>query len=391
MSDGRKLVVHVVGARPNYMKVAPVYAALERRGAVDQRLIHTGQHYDKSVSDVFFAELPLPRPHVNLEVRSGSHGVQTARALEGLERTFEELRPDLVLVPGDINSTAAGALAAVKLQIPVCHLESGLRSNDWSMPEEHNRKIADHLSQLLLTHSENANENLRAEGIDESRIAFVGNTMIDTLLANVGRAREAAAWVDFGLEQRGYVLVTLHRPALVDSPELLAETMRALERVAAQIPVVFPVHPRTRARIAYLGLEELAGIKLVDPLPYTPFLSLQCGAGAVVTDSGGVQEETTALGIPCFTLRDNTERPVTLTHGTNTMLGLDPARIAEVPELLGHRRPALVPPLWDGRAGERAAEAIERFLALGSAAAAGSSLEASAQHAATLVGRPSPE
>ena len=381
--SGRKLVVHVVGARPNYMKVAPVYAALERRGAVDQRLIHTGQHYDKSVSDVFFAELPLPRPHVNLEVRSGSHGEQTARALEGLERTFQELSPDLVLVPGDINSTAAGALAAVKLQIPVAHLESGLRSNDWAMPEEHNRKIADHLSQLLLTHSENANENLRAEGIEESRIAFVGNTMIDTLLANVGRAREAAAWADLGLEQRGYVLVTLHRPALVDSPALLAETVRALERVAAQIPVVFPVHPRTRARIGELGL-EVAGVRLVDPLPYTPFLSLQCGAGAVVTDSGGVQEETTALGIPCFTLRDNTERPVTLTHGTNTMLGLDPARIAEVPALLGHRRPAVVPPLWDGRAGERAADAIEAFLA-GSAAAVDAPL------AGTLVGRPRPE
>jgi UDP-N-acetylglucosamine 2-epimerase (non-hydrolysing) len=310
--------------------------------------------------------------------------VQTARALEGLERTFEELQPDLVLVPGDINSTAAGALAAVKLQIPVCHLEAGLRSNDWAMPEEHNRKIADHLSQLLLTHSENANENLRAEGIAEERIAFVGNTMIDTLLANVGRAREAAAWADFGLEPRGYVLVTLHRPALVDSPELLAETMRALERVAAEIPVVFPVHPRTRARIAYLGLESLEGLKLVDPLPYTPFLSLQSGAGAVVTDSGGVQEETTALGIPCFTLRDNTERPVTLTHGTNTMLGLDPSRIAEVPALLGRLRPAVVPPLWDGRAGERAAAAIEAFLAGGAAAV-------EAPLARTLVGRPRPD
>jgi UDP-N-acetylglucosamine 2-epimerase (non-hydrolysing) len=383
VSPGRKLVVHVVGARPNYMKVAPVYAALERRGSVDQRLIHTGQHYDKSVSDVFFAELPLPRPHVNLEVRSGSHGEQTARALEGLERTFRELSPDLVLVPGDINSTAAGALAAVKLQIPVCHLESGLRSFDWAMPEEHNRKIADHLSQLLLTHSENANENLRAEGVPDERIAFVGNTMIDTLLANVGRAREAAAWVDLGLEARGYVLVTLHRPALVDSPALLAETVHALERVAAEIPVVFPVHPRTRARIAELGL-TVEGVRLVDPLPYTPFLSLQCGAAAVVTDSGGVQEETTALGIPCFTLRDNTERPVTLTHGTNTMLGLDPARIAEVPALLGHRRPAVVPPLWDGRAGERAAEAIEAFLARGAVAA-------EAPLAATLVGRPRPE
>jgi UDP-N-acetylglucosamine 2-epimerase (non-hydrolysing) len=383
----RKLVVHVVGARPNYMKVAPVYAALERSGRVEQRIVHTGQHYDSNVNDVFFAELPMPRPHVQLEVRSGSHGEQTARALEGLERVFQELRPDLVLVPGDINSTAAGALAAVKLHIPVCHLESGLRSFDWAMPEEHNRKIADHLSQLLLTHSENANENLRAEGIPEERIAFVGNTMIDTLFANVARAREAAAWRDLGLEARRYVLVTLHRPALVDSPTLLAEAMRALERVATEIPVVFPVHPRTRARLGGLGLESVPGIRLVDPLPYTPFLSLQCGAGAVVTDSGGVQEETTALGIPCFTLRDNTERPVTLTHGTNTLLGLDPRRLAEIPELLGRRRPAVVPPLWDGRAGERCAEAIERFLTAGVAAAA----VASAPHAATLAARPRSE
>ena len=356
----RKLVCHVVGARPNYMKIAPVYAELERSGVVEQRLIHTGQHYDAEVNDVFFAELPLPTPDLQLGIGSGTHGLQTARALEGLEEAFVGLRPDLVVVPGDVNSTLAGALAAAKLQIPVCHLESGLRSFDWTMPEEHNRRVADHLSTLLLTHSEDGNENLRAEGIPDELIAFVGNTMIDTLLANVERARELAAWRDHGLEQRGYVLVTLHRPALVDSAELLERTMAALAEVSATLPVVFPVHPRTQARLRDLGVETPERVLLVPPLPYTPFLSLEAGAAAVVTDSGGVQEETTALGIPCFTLRDNTERPVTVTHGTNTLLGLDPARISEIPELLARHRAGVVPPLWDGLAGRRAAHEIER-------------------------------
>jgi UDP-N-acetylglucosamine 2-epimerase (non-hydrolysing) len=362
----RKLVAHIVGARPNYMKVAPVYAELERRGLVDQRLVHTGQHYDANVNDVFFAELPLPTPHVQLEVRSGMHGEQTARALDGLERVFVDMRPDLVLVPGDVNSTLAGALAAVKLHIPVCHLEAGLRSFDPAMPEEHNRKVADHLSSLLLTHSEEADRNLAREGIEEERIALVGNTMIDTLMANVDRARELGACRDHGVEPGGYVLVTLHRPSLVDDPELLERTMRALDGVAAELPVLFPVHPRTRKRLVTLGLAASTRVQLVEPLPYSPFLSLQADAAAAVTDSGGVQEETTALGVPCFTLRDNTERPVTLTHGSNTLLGLDPERLAEIPGRLsanGHRS-AVRPPLWDGRAGERAAQAIEAHLDL---------------------------
>jgi UDP-N-acetylglucosamine 2-epimerase (non-hydrolysing) len=358
----RKLVAHVVGARPNYMKVAPVYAELQRRGAVDQRLIHTGQHYDPEVNDVFFAELPLPAPHVQLEVRSGAHGEQTARALEGLERVFTEMRPDLVLVPGDVNSTLAAALAAVKLQIPVCHLEAGLRSFDWAMPEEHNRKVADHLSSLLLTHCEEAAANLAREGIEGDKVAFVGNTMIDTLMANVGAALEAAAWRDYGLREDGYVLATLHRPALVDDPALLARTMRALEEIAATLPVLFPVHPRTHARLETLGMVEGTPVVLTRPLPYSSFLSLQAGAAGVITDSGGVQEETTALGVPCFTLRDNTERPVTITHGTNTLLGLDPGRLADVPALLARGATHLRPPLWDGKAGGRSAEAIERLL-----------------------------
>jgi UDP-N-acetylglucosamine 2-epimerase (non-hydrolysing) len=343
------------------MKVAPVYAELERRGNVDQRLVHTGQHYDASVKDVFFAELPLPRPHIELEVGSGLHGEQTAKALARLEQVFLELRPDLVIVPGDVNSTLAAALAAVKLNIPVCHLEAGLRSFDRTMPEEHNRRVTDHVSTLLLTHSEDAVENLANEGIGPDGVALVGNTMIDTLLANVGKAREVAAWRAEDLESRNYILVTLHRPALVDSTELLRETMLALEALAVDLPVVFPVHPRTRARLAALRLDH-GRVGLIDPQPYNRFLSLEAEAAAVVTDSGGVQEETTVLGVPCFTLRENTERPVTVTHGTNVILGLDPSRLLEIPRLLSNGKPHLMPPLWDGRAGERASDEIEWML-----------------------------
>jgi UDP-N-acetylglucosamine 2-epimerase (non-hydrolysing) len=341
------------------MKIAPLYAELERRGSVEQRLVHTGQHYDSSVSDVFFAELPLPEPHVKLEVRSGTHGAQTARALDGLERVFIDLRPDLVVVPGDVNSTLAAALAAVKLNIPVCHLEAGLRSFDWAMPEEHNRRLTDHVSTLLLTHSAEAHENLAAEGIPPERIAFVGNTMIDTLFANLDQARELEVWKELGVEEGGYVLVTLHRPALVDEPELLSRTVAALGVVAEAVPVVFPVHPRTRARIESLGLAVSKRITLVEPQPYGRFLSLESAARAVVTDSGGVQEETTALGIRCFTLRNNTERPVTVSQGTNFVLGLDPGRLAAIPDYLELPLRDERPPLWDGHAGERAADEVE--------------------------------
>jgi UDP-N-acetylglucosamine 2-epimerase (non-hydrolysing) len=360
----RTLVVHVVGARPNYMKIAPLYAELERRGTVDQRLVHTGQHYDSSVSDVFFAELPLPEPHVKLEVRSGTHGAQTARALDGLEQVFIDLCPDLVVVPGDVNSTLAAALAAVKLHIPVCHLEAGLRSFDWAMPEEHNRRLTDHVSTLLLTHSAEAHENLAAEGIPAERVAFVGNTMIDTLFANLGRARELEVWAELGVREGEYVLVTLHRPALVDDPELLSRTVAALGVVAEAVPVVFPVHPRTRQRIESLGLQVSERITLVDPQPYGRFLSLEASAMAVVTDSGGVQEETTALGIRCFTLRNNTERPVTVSHGTNIVLGLDPDRLAAIPDYLELPLRDVRPPLWDGYAGLRAADEVEQALGM---------------------------
>jgi UDP-N-acetylglucosamine 2-epimerase (non-hydrolysing) len=350
------LVVHVVGARPNYMKIAPVHRALA--GRAEQRLVHTGQHYDELLNDVFFAELPLPRPDVELEVGSGTHAEQTARALVALERTFAEVAPDMVVVPGDVNSTLAAALAAVKLELPVCHVEAGLRSRDWSMPEEHNRVVTDHLSTLLLTHSEEADTNLAAEGIPHERVEFIGNTMIDTLLAARDRAEAAAAWTSFGVDRAAYLLVTLHRPKLVDDTALLAATMRELERLAAELPVIFPAHPRTARILEAEGLASNA-VTVVPPLPYETFLSLELGAAGVLTDSGGVQEETTALGVPCFTLRANTERPVTVRSGTNVLLGLDPARIAEIPALLAQPRARQdPPPLWDGRAGERAAAAI---------------------------------
>jgi UDP-N-acetylglucosamine 2-epimerase (non-hydrolysing) len=348
----RPLVAHVVGARPNYMKIAPVYAELERRGTVDQRLIHTGQHYDALLKDVFFAELPLPRPHVELNTQIPED------ALAGLEGIFGELRPDLVVVAGDVNSTLAGAVAARKHALPLCHIESGLRSGDWSMPEELNRLLTDHLATLLLTTLQSGDDNLAAEGIPADQVERVGNMMIDTLRANEDVARALETWREFGVEPKGYVLVTLHRPSLVDVPELLDRTLAALDEVAETLPVIFPVHPRTRKNLT----TNVARVRLHDPLPYRQFLSLEAEAAAVVTDSGGIQEETTVLGVPCFTLRANTERPETLS-GTNTLLGLDPEALRELPALLGRPTRGEVPPLWDGRAGERAADEVERVLA----------------------------
>jgi UDP-N-acetylglucosamine 2-epimerase (non-hydrolysing) len=354
----RPLVVHVVGARPNYMKVAPVYAELERRGRVEQRLVHTGQHYDALLKDVFFAELPLPKPHIELN----------SQALEdtvgGLERVFAELGPDVVVVAGDVNSTFAGAVAAAKCGVTLCHIESGLRSNDWRMPEERNRLITDHFSALLLTHSDEANENLADEGIGEERIAFVGNTMIDTLLANIDAARALETWREVGVEPKGYILVTLHRHRLFAEPELLQSAIGALDAVAESLPVIFPAHPRTQQAIEQDGLATRTKIKLIPPLPYRQFLSLEDAAAAVITDSGGVPEETTVLGVPCFTLRDETERPVTVRLGTNTVIGQDPEAIREIPSRLAEPKQGQIPPLWDGDAGERAAEAVERLLTL---------------------------
>jgi len=353
-------IVYVVGTRPNFVKTAPVIAALRSRLPEGRHaIVHTGQHYDRLMSEVFLEELGVPAPDHMLEVGSGSHAQQTARTMERLEPVLAEERPDLVMVPGDVNSTLAAALTAVKMGIPVAHIESGLRSFDRTMPEEVNRIVADEFSAHLFLHSDEAIENLRAEGIADERMHFVGNTMIDTLVALEDRFRAAGAAARLGLEPGSYALVTLHRPALVDG-ELLPETVKRLAALAEEMPVVFPVHPRTRKKMEEISSEH-PGLLLSEPLGYVDFLSLLADAGAVLTDSGGVQEETTYLGIPCFTLRDNTERPVTIRAGTNTLLGLDPAAIAEIPAALA-RQPSATepepPPLWDGRAAERIADVL---------------------------------
>jgi len=308
------------------------------------------------MSGVFLDELGVPDPDHLLGVGSGSHGEQTARVIEALEPVLAEESPDLVLVPGDVNSTLAAALCASKLGIAVGHVESGLRSFDRTMPEEINRVVADHLSELLFLHCAEAEENLSAEGVPAERRRFVGNTMIDTLVALEDRFRVREAAGELGLDRGSYLLVTLHRPALVDGP-LLGEAMEALERVAREMPVVFPVHPRTRKM---LGDRDDGAVRLVEPVGYLDFLSLEADAAAVLTDSGGIQEETTYLGVPCFTLRDNTERPVTVRAGTNTLLGLAPRRIAEIPDLLAAApaKPPQAPQKWDGRAAQRIADIL---------------------------------
>lgn len=352
-------IAHVVGTRPNFMKVAPVMTALSAYPDVEQLLIHTGQHYDRSLSDVFFEDLELPYPDHFLEVGSATHPTQTARVMLAIEPVLGQIRPDLVLVPGDVNSTLAAALAATQLGLPVAHLEAGLRSRDRAMPEETNRILTDHISELLLTPSQDADQNLIDEGIPSEQIAFVGNTMIDSLITHRDRAASLTiAAEEFSAED--YLLVTLHRPSLVDDPEKLRETMLTLERVAESRPVLFPVHPRTRAA---LDGWQSKRVELLEPQSYLRFLSLLLHAGAVLTDSGGIQEETTVLGVPCFTLRTTTERPITISEGTNTLLGTGE-------QAFEHLEAALAQPLvraprspegWDGQAAERVALALRSF------------------------------
>jgi UDP-N-acetylglucosamine 2-epimerase (non-hydrolysing) len=354
-----KRLLYVVGTRPNFVKMAPVIATLRSR-LPDARhaIVHTGQHYDRMMSEVFLEELGVPEPDHMLGVGSGTHAQQTARVIERLEPVLEQESPELVVVPGDVNSTLAASIAAAQARIPLAHVESGLRSFDRTMPEEINREVTDQLSDLLFLHSDEAAENLRAEGISDERMHMVGNTMIDTLVSLEPRFRAAGAASTLGLEPGSYLLVTLHRPALVDGP-LLASAMERLAEVAAEMPVVFPVHPRTRNTLDRLG-RDYEGVVLSDPVGYLDFLSLEADARAVLTDSGGIQEETTYLGVPCFTLRDNTERPVTVRAGTNTLLGLAPERIAEIPGLLAQGAGAggQRPPLWDGAAAERVADVV---------------------------------
>lgn len=355
-----ELVVHVVGARPNFVKMAPLIDALRRRGVNEQFVVHTGQHYDRKMSDEILEDLGFPTPDYSLGVGSGTHGEQTAKVLMAFEKLLLERRPAVVVVAGDVNSTLACALAASKLGIPVAHLEAGLRSGDWEMPEEINRVLTDRLSDILLTHSPEATTNLQSEGVDTSRVRYVGNTMIDSLRRYEGRARERAAWRPHGVEHGEYVLVTLHRPSNVDDPQRLSEIVGSLAAVGNSAPVIFPVHPRTRARLAdgdLLGRLETSGVRCIDPVGYLDFISLQTGAGAIVTDSGGVQEEASALGVDCYTLRANTERPVTITHGTNELIGDQPAALRDV-RLSGRPPTPCAIPLWDGHAADRAADAL---------------------------------
>jgi UDP-N-acetylglucosamine 2-epimerase (non-hydrolysing) len=360
-------IVHVVGARPNYMKIAPVMAAVGRRGFAGQRLVHTGQHYDASMSDVFFTDLGMPRPDIHLGVGSGSHAEQTAKVLTGFERVCLDEKPDLVVVAGDVNSTMACAIDCAKLRIPCAHVEAGLRSFDLDMPEEVNRIVTDRLCEILLTPSPDGDENLLREGTDPSRIFRVGNVMIDTLFAHLDRARSLGAPQKLGVPPGHYALVTLHRPSNVDDPVVLGGILGALDEVQRRLPVVFPVHPRTRRRMEEFGLgprlAAMKGLHLCDPLGYLEFLGLSSQARLVLTDSGGLQEETTALGIPCLTLRKNTERPITLTEGTNVLVGVEPARIVEeaVRALDGGGTSPRRPDLWDGHAADRIAEVFRSW------------------------------
>jgi UDP-N-acetylglucosamine 2-epimerase (non-hydrolysing) len=356
-------IVHVVGARPNFMKVAPVMAALRAFPGIEQRLVHTGQHYDDRMARIFFDELVLPRPDRDLQVGSGSHAQQTAAVLVRFEAVLEEERPDLVVVVGDVNSTLAAALAAAKLGIVVAHVEAGLRSHDRSMPEEINRVLTDRLSTLLFAPDEDAAANLRREGVAEAAVHVVGNVMLDTLAAHRDRLAWPVAGLDVGVEAGRYAVLTLHRAATVDDAERLRRLIARLEPVAAAMPVVFPVHPRTRARLAAAGTPLPDGVRPIEPLGYTAFLSLMAHAACVITDSGGIQEETSALGIPCFTVRDTTEWPRTLTRGTNTLVGRDASGLAAAVDALGSnaRRPR--PAVYDdARAGERIAAILGRHL-----------------------------
>jgi UDP-N-acetylglucosamine 2-epimerase (non-hydrolysing) len=349
-------ILHVVGARPNFMKAAPVIRALGNRG-LKQTLVHTGQHYDHNMSDVFFRELEIPTPDANLEVGSGSHAQQTAEIMKRFEPVALKSRPDIVLVYGDVNSTVAAALVCSKLLIRVGHVEAGLRSYDWTMPEEINRVVTDRLADLLFTPSRDGNENLQNEGIANEKIHLVGNVMIDSLVRLLPSAMQVPR---NGFPER-YALVTLHRPSNVDDTASLKYILDTLLEVNERLSVVFPVHPRTRQRIAELG-NRVDGLHLIEPTPYLEFLALQQRATVVITDSGGIQEETTYLDVPCLTVRNNTERPVTVTMGTNILVGQSRDKlILEVGNVLeGKRNNGNVPPLWDGHAGERIAEIIAR-------------------------------
>jgi UDP-N-acetylglucosamine 2-epimerase (non-hydrolysing) len=353
MSNHRN-ILHVVGARPNFMKAAPVLAALSSIDGMRQTIVHTGQHYDFNMSEVFFQQLGMPVPDINLQVGSSSHAQQTAEIISGFEPVVLDRRPDLVVVYGDVNSTVAAALVCSKLLVPVAHVEAGLRSFDRTMPEEINRLLTDQMADLLFTPSVDGNINLQREAVSADKIHLVGNVMIDTLIRMLPKAK---ALVPADLPA-SFALVTLHRPSNVDDIEWLQRMLHTLAEITADLPVIFPVHPRTRQKLSQVGLNgHLGGVRLLDPMPYLDFLALQTRATVVITDSGGIQEETTFLGTPCLTVRENTERPITIECGTNTLVGRSTERLMEELRrvVAGHNRPARVPPLWDGHASQRIA------------------------------------
>ncbi len=353
-------LIHIVGARPNFIKAAPVIAALDAAG-VGQKVIHTGQHYDRKMSEVFFEELGLPQPDINLGVGSGSHAAQTAALLVALEEAFLAERPDRVIVYGDVNSTLAAALDCAKLLIPVAHVEAGLRSFDETMPEEVNRRVTDLLSDPLFVTAPEGEANLAAEGISGERVVFVGNPMIDTLLKHLDRFAPDPVMASLGIKSP-YGVATLHRPANVDTPEAARALVGALREATARVPLVLPLHPRGRRTLADAGLDEVPDLTVVDPLGYIDFISLVRGAAVVITDSGGIQEETTVLDVPCLTLRPNTERPITLTAGTNRLVSPGTLGPALDGALSGAQvRPGAGPPGWDGHAGERIAAVLVKL------------------------------
>jgi len=355
-------ILNVVGARPNFMKVAPIAAAIARRPAeLSQLLVHTGQHYDETMSASFFRELGIPAPDVNLEVGSGTHAEQTARVMLAFEPVLIRERPDWVVVVGDVNSTLACALVAAKLCVRVAHVEAGLRSFDWTMPEEINRVLTDRMASLLFTPSEDGDANLRREGIDPDKIVRVGNVMIDTLMRRLEDSGRSRVLDDLDLRPGGFAALTMHRPSNVDDPAALGGILSALGDVAQELPIIFPAHPRTRARMREFGIAAPPNVRLLEPMGYVDFLRLWSNARLVLTDSGGLQEETTALGVPCLTLRENTERPITVEQGTNQIVGSDPERIKNAVRSIlrcEQTRGARVPELWDGRAAERIVEAL---------------------------------
>jgi len=364
--------MHIVGARPNFMKVAPIMEEMARRGGFEQVLVHTGQHYDARLSKVFFEELGLPRPDVDLNIGAGSHAEQTGRMMVELEKVFQRQEPELVVVVGDVNSTLAASVTAAKLGIRIAHVEAGLRSFDRSMPEEINRIVTDALSDVLFTTEQSGNDNLLREGVPPEKIFFVGNVMIDTLLRFRAQAQASNILASLRLRPRTYAVLTLHRPSNVDQAEQLQKLYEILTQVAKQLPIVFPCHPRTWKRLQTLGLQphnptqECApscGLLFQEPLGYLDFLQLMSQAQFVLTDSGGIQEETTILGIPCLTIRENTERPVTLLEGTNTLVACSAEQIlAEVAKILGgQKKQGRIPPLWDGRAAIRIVEVLRQI------------------------------